>query len=324
MVALPPGFVARPLADADVDAVVALVRACEVHDSGVAAYERADLVGDLATVLRERDSLVVRSAADPREPVAWGVVVHGRSRWADVRPDMRGRGLGGALVEWSVDVARATGADRIGQTIEDGRTDAESLFRSAGAVAVRTAWVLRLAHDPTGPRPVRVDAQPPTGVILRTSTEADEIEALDMMELAFSEWPDRRPSSRATWQALVTQREGFQHDQLQVAVDSDGTIVGAAFLIDDGTELWVDKLATHPQHRGRGIGRALLAHAFGIAHDRGRASTALSTDSNTGALPFYERLGMSVTRSFTHWAIPLDGHDRPPDAERAPGSDPPA
>jgi hypothetical protein len=31
----------------------------------------------------------------------------------------------------------------------------------------------------------------------------------------------------------------------------------------------------------------------------------VSTDSTTGALPFYERLGMQVTRSFTHWAIPL-------------------
>jgi ribosomal protein S18 acetylase RimI-like enzyme len=159
-------------------------------------------------------------------------------------------------------------------------------------------------------------------VILRASTVADEIEALDMMELAFSEWPDRKPSSRATWQALVTQREGFQPDQLQLAVDPHGRIVGAAFLIDDGTELWVDKLATHPQHRGRGIGRALLAHAFGIAHDRGRASTALSTDSNTGALPFYERLGMSVTRSFTHWAVALAGSDRLSDPEPRPDAAP--
>ncbi len=81
--------------------------------------------------------------------------------------------------------------------------------------------------------------------------------------------------------------------------------MGAAFLIDDGQELWVDKLATHPGFRGRGIGSALMRRTFVLAHARGRRATCLSTDSTTGALPFYERLGMQVTRSFTHWAIPL-------------------
>ena len=126
-----------------------------------------------------------------------------------------------------------------------------------------------------------------------------------MMELAFSEWPDRQPSTLATWQAMVTRREGFTADQLQLAVSADGRIVGAAFMIDDGQELWVDKLATHPEFRGLGIGSALMRRAFVLAHARGRLRTCVSTDSNTGALPFYERLGMEVTRSFTHWAIPL-------------------
>ena len=133
-----------------------------------------------------------------------------------------------------------------------------------------------------------------------------------MMELAFSEWPDRVASTLSAWQAMVTHREGFTADQLQLAVTGQGRVVGAAFLIDDGQELWVDKLATHPQFRGLGIGSALLRRAFVQAHARGRRSTCLSTDSNTGALPFYERLGMQVTRSFTHWAIPLGGEGSTP------------
>jgi len=306
VIALPAEFTATPLADDDIDDVVTLVRTCELHDSGEAMYERADLVADLVLADRQRDALVVRGPGGTA--AAWGLILRRRTRWADVHPDHRGLGLGRALVDWSVRRAQELGADRIGQTIEDCRVDAIALLRAAGAIPVRTAWILRLEHDRTAPpRPGDVP-----GVALRDSAPADEIEALETMELAFSEWPDRPPSTLATWQALVTGREGFSSDQLQVAVSDDGRIVGAAFLIDDGQELWVDKLATHPQFRGRGIGSALLRRAFVMSHSRGRRATCLSTDSHTGALPFYQRLGMQVTRSFTHWAIPLGGVGSPP------------
>ncbi len=299
MIDLPAGFTADPLADGDVDAVVALVRGCELHDSGEAMYERADLIGDLVGADRARDALVVRGPGGSLS--AWALILRRRTRWADVHPDQRGLGLGRALVEWSVHRAWELGADRIGQTIDDARGDAIALMQSAGALPVRTAWILRLDHDAAvPPHPSEV-----AGVVLRESRPADELAALETMELAFSEWPDRPPSTLATWQAMVTRREGFTSDQLQVAVGPDGRIVGAAFLIDDGHELWVDKLATHPQERGRGIGSALMRRAFVLSHARGRRATCLSTDSNTGALPFYQRLGMGVTRSFTHWAIPL-------------------
>jgi GNAT superfamily N-acetyltransferase len=298
---LPAGFTADPLADGDVDAVVALVRGCELHDSGEAMYERADLIGDLVGADRARDALVVRGPGGSLS--AWALILRRRTRWADVHPDHRGLGLGRVLVEWSVHRAWELGADRIGQTIDDARGDAIALMQAAGALPVRTAWILRLDHDAAAPpHPSEV-----AGFVLRESRPDDELAALETMEQAFSEWPDRPPSTLATWQAMVTLREGFTSDQLQVAVGPDGRILGAAFLIDDGHELWVDKLATHPQERGRGIGSALMQRAFVLAHARGRRATCLSTDSNTGALPFYQRLGMGVTRSFTHWAIPLGG-----------------
>jgi GNAT superfamily N-acetyltransferase len=301
VIVLPAGFTASPLADADIDGVVGLVRACELYDSGQAMYERADLVADLVLADRQRDALVVR---DPGGAVvAWGLIVRARTRCADVHPDRRGLGLGRSLVQWSVARAGQLGADRIGQTVEDTRDDARDLFQGSGALPVRTAWILRRDDEPAPP-PAPPDDLP--GIVLRGSTPADEVEALEMMELAFSQWPDRQPSTLATWKAMVTRREGFTADQLQLAVGADDArIVGAAFLIDDGQELWVDKLATHPGFRGRGIGSALMRRTFVLAHARGRRSTCLSTDSTTGALPFYERLGMRVTRSFTHWAIPL-------------------
>lgn len=270
-------------------------------------YERADLVADLVDVDRSSGGVVVHAApAGPESaPVAWGIVVRCRSRWADVHPGHRGQGLGRALVDWSAGVAAASGADRVGQTIEDGRSDAEALFRLVGAQPVRTAWILRREIDLGEPRPVIPGADPPPGITLRAARTEEHDAVLNLLEAAFATWPDRTPSDLRTWRALVTHREGFRPEHLQLAVEESVGPVGAMVLLDDGVELWVDKLATSPDRWGRGVGRALLARAFGLAHDQGRARVALSTDSTTGALPFYERLGMRVVRSFTHWALTL-------------------
>jgi ribosomal protein S18 acetylase RimI-like enzyme len=102
---------------------------------------------------------------------------------------------------------------------------------------------------------------------------------------------------------MVTEREGFEPEDLIVAL-ADGAVVGGAFLIDAG-EIWVDKLAVASEFRHRGIARALLQTAFARSFDRGYAWTALSTDSRTGALSLYERIGMRIHRSFTWYGREL-------------------
>ncbi len=47
--------------------------------------------------------------------------------------------------------------------------------------------------------------------------------------------------------------------------------------------------------RGRGRSRALLADSFEVARARGARRSELSTDSRTGALGLYQRVGMEVT-----------------------------
>jgi ribosomal protein S18 acetylase RimI-like enzyme len=102
---------------------------------------------------------------------------------------------------------------------------------------------------------------------------------------------------------LVTQREGFRPEDLMLAVAGD-RIVGGVFLIDAG-EIWVDKLAVAGEFRHRGIARSLLQTAFVRSFDRGYRWTSLSTDSDTGALSVYERVGMRIHRSFTRYALDL-------------------
>ena len=54
-----------------------------------------------------------------------------------------------------------------------------------------------------------------------------------------------------------------------------------------------------------GIARALLQSVFAAYHATGRRRVGLSTDSRTGALTLYERIGMRVRRTYTSWAKDL-------------------
>jgi mycothiol synthase len=53
-------------------------------------------------------------------------------------------------------------------------------------------------------------------------------------------------------------------------------------------------------HRRRGIGMALLHHAFGEYYRRGYKGVTLGVDAEnlTGALRLYKKVGMSIHRQF--------------------------
>jgi ribosomal protein S18 acetylase RimI-like enzyme len=143
----------------------------------------------------------------------------------------------------------------------------------------------------------------PDGIAIRAIRPDDESPTMAMFETAFSEFADRLPSSETTWRAMTVEREGFEPEDLIVAIDGQ-QLVGGALLLDS-EEIWVDKLAVAASHRHRGVARALLQTAFRRSFERGYEHTSLSTDSRTGALSLYERVGMRVTRSFTNWGLDL-------------------
>lgn len=59
--------------------------------------------------------------------------------------------------------------------------------------------------------------------------------------------------------------------------------------------LWLEDLFVLPEHRGRGLGRALLAHLAGIARQRGCGRFEWSVlDWNTPAIGFYEAMGATL------------------------------
>ena len=70
---------------------------------------------------------------------------------------------------------------------------------------------------------------------------------------------------------------------------------------------WVSVLGVRPPWRRRGLASALLLHAFGEFHRRGRKRVGLGVDAEntTGAVAFYERVGMRAVRRFDTWEKPL-------------------
>jgi mycothiol synthase len=285
---LPEGLASRTLTVADVDDVVAMVNRCELADIGETMWERADLLSDISTGTFDvrRDWLGV---FDGGAPVAWAMVERPARAFVDVDPGHRARGVGTALRTWTEERARAMGLERIAQVIEDRRTDVTGMLDRAGYRA-----------GPNEPAP----AEPPDDIRIRAFAPADETELLQMFEDAFMEFEGRSPSTLQAWRAMTVEREGFRPQDMPVALDGD-RIVGGAFLIEADAGIWVDKFAVQRDYRHRGIARALLRTAFLRSWELGSSRTELSTDSRTGALSFYERIGMYVRTSYTNWSLAL-------------------
>jgi GNAT superfamily N-acetyltransferase len=152
-----------------------------------------------------------------------------------------------------------------------------------------------------------VPARPlPAGYTIGTAdTEDRKRAAYDVLQDAFDEWEGRLRESFEDWAATTVLRPGAQPWQLRV-VDHDGAVVAVSFTILDRQGVgFVDQLAVERSHRGKGLAQALLADAFGQASERGGHRSELSTDSRTGALDLYLKVGMEVTQTWTHLVTDL-------------------
>ena len=295
---LPEGFAARPATMADAEAVTAVIAASETHHMGFANIDVDDVLADYAGATDlARDSLVV---LEGDRIVAEMLVENGRYATGCVHPDVEGCGIGTAILRWGREIARLQGGTVVGATVPDANEPARRLFLANGYEPTWASWILEIRHD-AAPAPPLL----PDGVSIRPFEPGEEAIVHRVIEDAFAEWDSRPPNPFDEWRAWALGRRGFQPWMLPVVVDED-EIVGTAFLIHyPGDTGWVQQLAVRKDHRGRGLGRALLHHAFGEFWRRGERTTGLSTDSRTGALTLYEHVGMRVKSSYTHYASEL-------------------
>ncbi len=302
---LPEGLVHRPLSMLDARAVYEAMAEQEVLDLGRAEIEEADIVGEW-----QRPSFDIAASTvgvfDGETLVAYAEAGPGDRGDAVVRPAYRGRGIGTWLAGWMQDLARRRGLTIIGMPVPLD-SPGDRLLTALGYHVRWTSWVLKL---PAGAQVV--DRPLPAGYAVRTATPEEYAAVHDVVEDAFLEWSERERESYADFAAVTVERPGFEPWHVRVVTDDSGAIVGAALVSvyededpDAGGEAYISRLAVRGDQRGRGLAQALMVDAFARAREHGAQTAGLSTDSRTGALGLYEKVGMQVTSTWVHRAIHL-------------------
>lgn len=295
---LPPGLTTRPLTLADARAAFEVTAAQEQHDLGSVEVEEADLLSDWQRPSYDLEASSV-AVLDGELMVAYAEHL-GEERYdAAVVPSYRGRGVGTWLAHWIQRRARERGVAIVGMPVAEGSAG-DRLLTALGYDVRWTSWVLRL------PPGAAIAARPlPAGYALREATPADHEQVWTVTEDAFLEWSDRERATLDDFAAQVWLRPGSAPWQLPVVTGPDGAVVGVAHVWNAGTDTYVSKLAVARAHRGRGLAQALLVAAFAAGRERGATSSSLSTDSRTGALALYEKVGMRVESTWVHRAVRL-------------------
>ena len=293
---IPAGLTSRPLEFADAADVTAVIAAQALHDVGEVMIEEADIVGDW-----QRPGFDVGSSDigvfDGDRLVAYAEVGYADRGDAAVHPDYRNRGLGTQLALWMQAKAREKGKPVIGMPVLQG-SPGDQLLESLGYRVRWTSWALQLPAGARGPeRPL------PEGYAVRAATESEYDACWTVQEDAFLEWSEREHDTFEEWRATTVLRPGFEPWNLRVVTDPSGEVVAMALIQLALGAGFIARLATRKDQRGRGLAQALLVDSFRESTAHGATRSELSTDSRTGALGLYERVGMQVSSTWLNRAI---------------------
>lgn len=299
--ALPDGITARPLTHADARQVYEVMTELQNAELGMADIEEADIVSDWG-----RPSFDIAASTvglfDGERLVGYGELSGNDRADAAVRPGYHGRGIGTAIAGWLRQTAREKGQQVVGMPVPVG-TSGDRLLAALGWEPRWTSWALVL------PEGAEIPARSlPPGHDVRQAVPEEYPAVHEVVEDAFLEWSVRPRQPYEDYLARTVGRPGFEPWMVRVATDPAGEVVGMAFVLladIDVLEGYVDQVAVRADQRGKGLAQALLVDAFRVARDHGAVRSALSTDSRTGALGLYEKVGMVVDQTWVNRAIAL-------------------
>jgi mycothiol synthase len=209
--------------------------------------------------------------------------------------------LNARLVGFGESRARERGLASVFRFLADTDTEGASWLADRGYRLSYTAWILRL--DPE--TPIRGRTLPP-GYAVRPFELADAEASFEVIKTAFGEWETGPERSLEGWRAQTVDRPSVDPSAFRVAT-YNGEVVGTCIVFDSRDEAWVSYLAVAKPHRGKGLAQQMLAEAYAASRARGIPHAGLSTDTRTGALDLYLRLGMRVLFTLNNWNLPLRG-----------------
>ena len=192
------------------------------------------------------------------------------------------------------------GAVLRGYTAE-GEESLRSAYERAGYHVIRHSFQMRI--ELTGPPPAPTW---PDGIRVRTFGAADEERVYEAHMDAFADHWGFRRTPIEEWRRYGPERETFDPSLWFLAEDGDevaGVALCAWHQSGEPDFGWVNVLGVRPPWRRRGLGGALLQHAFVEFAARGATRVGLGVDAEntTGAVRLYERAGMHVVRQTDTW-----------------------
>lgn len=166
-------------------------------------------------------------------------------------------------------------------------------YERLGFREVRRFWHMAIAMHEAPPLPSwpeRVELRP-------FVAERDARAVFDMKEAAFNDHWGHLPSDFEEWKHRKFERADFDPSLWHIAYAGD-EIVGVALCSVSGATGRVDSLGTLRSWRRKGLGLALLHHAFNDFYRRDIHEVDLGVDSQnlTGATRLYQRAGMHIKR----------------------------
>jgi mycothiol synthase len=307
---LPGGYVLRAATDADVSAVAALHRAVDLERYGASDATEADVVEEWSLPHLDFGNDVWIVEADGGMVVAYGMFClenppHEGIADQVVHPAHRGRDLSEVLLDLGEARAAAAAARApsgrplsLGVYTDAGDAGRLRLFAHHGFSPAREFLRMELVLE----EPPRTTAWPAGIRVSSLRPGLDEPALHAAMDEAFADHFRPTPTSLHDWMRLRFGRPDLDPELWWIAWDGD-EVAGALLAIAMPTGAYVDELGVRRPWRGRGLGRALLLHAFAELYARGVRRLFLGVDSinPSGALRLYESVGMRPVRRHAFW-----------------------
>lgn len=305
---LPPGYRLRPPSEDD---AASIARVNAASDASVGAHPALNepLLRYLWSRPRfalDRDAWVVEHEGEPiGYAQVWGEAPTRLTALGVVHPRHTGRGIGSLLAR----LVEGRGAEMASENatlltaITSENAAAASLLSGRGYAFARRFWHMEIELDGDP-----VPAARPRGVELRDlDLERDLRAAHRILEQAFEDHWDFTPTTFEKFLDLEVRQDGFDPGLWVISVEGDEP-VGVLSASLDPDRGWIDQVGVLRSHRGRGIASALLRESFLRFRRRGapRVRLTVDSDSQTGAVSVYEKVGMRAVSSYDWWARAIE------------------
>jgi mycothiol synthase len=320
---LPDNYQVRPATMDDIEEVVDLFNACSIAMIGCEDFSVPEIRNDWTTpnfnlekstrVILNQENQIVGYADvwdvfnPPVYPFLWGRIL----------PEYEGKGLGTAILRWSIDRAKQV----FNRVPEDARVSARAyaistyepskkLLEDHNMQMFRRSWQMEINLD----QPLQ-EPDWPDGISLVPYDHARDSEDVYRADedafrdhWGFIEEPFQEGYER--WLHSMIQDEEYD-PTLWFIAKSGNEIAGAALCRRRSWESedtgWVGSLFVRRPFRRQGLALALLHHAFREYKKRGKKRVGLGVDSQnlTGATRLYKKAGMQIKRQYDRYELEL-------------------